>query len=495
MSETSQNFVSLIPSWVAATQNVDIPAQPDEEELDRCVVELRGRLKDGTWEDFNLEADDQGLAVLSRLCFELSKPFSVGDSTLCESVVAYELVSRLTWPTDLFGERNEILTRLALVAWRDSRQFGTTETMLVWERKYRAAFSQPSAERDCLEQFLATEASERPNELLDVIFSDVRATFGICELLQDYRDACPAKAATEASFFYDWIAEHGRFTLESERSYFLGTMALLAGSSHRFLGQRESAAKWFDRAHSFFSKLRNAEPELARLAYGRLTLCYELRQYDLVLRDTPLLLARFQKLALEEEEIKCLFLEGMALKESGSAQVALAKFLTLEQRLFGSDPCRLLGGVLSKVGELYSARGRHHEAMQKYQRALPLLRKSGRPSMLADFKGTVGETCRDMGKLATAVDLYREAISDYCELSMGALATYLRIVLAETLLLAGRPREAEIEILAAIPTIEKERMVEEGFAALNLLRESVHQSQTDVASLRALRERMKGDKQ
>ncbi len=494
MSETIRDFVDLIPAWVAATQNLDIPVLAGEE-LDRCVVELRGRLRDGTWQAFNLDADDQGLAVLSRLCFELSRPFSDGYSTLCDAVAAHELVSRLTWPSDLFGERNEILSQLALVAWRHSRQFGTTESMLMWERKYRAAFSRPTAERACLEQFLATQVSERSDELADVTFSDVGAMFGICEFLQVYRDACPAKAATEASFFYDWITERSRFTLESEKFYFLGMMALFAGSSHRFLGQRESAAKWFNRAHCVFSKLRNAEPDLARLAYGRLTLCYELRRYDLVLRDVPFLLVRFRKLALEEEEIKCLFLEGMALKESGSPQAAMAKFLALEQQLLESDPCRLLGGVLSRIGELYSARGWHYEAMRKYQQALQLLRKSGRPSMVADLKATVGETCRDMGKFATAIDLYREAITDYGELSLGALAAYLRIVLAETLLLAGRPREAEIEILAAIPTIEKERMVEEGFAALNLLRESVHQCQTDVASLRALRERMKGDKQ
>jgi tetratricopeptide (TPR) repeat protein len=495
MSESSGNFVNLIPTWVAATQSVDIPAQPDEEELDRYVVELRGRLRDGTWEDFNLEADDKGLAVLSRLCFELSKPFFVGDSSLSEAAAAHELVSRLAWPTDLFGERNEILSQLALVAWRHSRQFGTTETMLEWERKYRGAFAQPSAERDCLEQFLASETSERSNELSDVVFSDVRTLFGISELLHAFRDGCPTKAATEASFFYEWITERGPFTLENDKSYLLGTMALLAGTSHRFLGQRETAAKWFDRTHSLFNNLRNAEPELARLAYGRLTLSYELRQYDLVLRDTPFLLARFQKLVLEEEEIKCLFLEGMALKESGSPRVALTKFLALEKQLFESDPCRLLGGVLSVIGELYSARGWHHEAMQLYQRALPLLRKSGRPSMVAGLKGTVGETCRDMGNLVMAVDLYREAISDYGELSMGSLAAYTRILLAETLLLAGRPREAEIEILAALPTIEKEKMVEEGFAALSLLRESVSRSQTDAASLRALRERLKGDVQ
>jgi tetratricopeptide (TPR) repeat protein len=148
--------------------------------------------------------------------------------------------------------------------------------------------------------------------------------------------------------------------------------------------------------------------------------------------------------------------------------------------------------VLYVIGDIYSALGWHREAMAKFQQALPLVRKSGRPSMLASLKGTVGVTCRDMGNLDQAIDLCRDAIDDYGELSIGTFAAYHRIFLAEMLLLAGRPREAEIEILAALPTIEKERMVEEGFVALNLLRESVKRSQTDAASLRALRERLKG---
>jgi len=495
MSETIRNLVNLIPTWVAATQNVAIPAEPDEKELDRCVVELRGRLKNGMWEGFNLEADVQGLAVLSRLCFDLSTSVSVGESGLCEAATAYELVSSLTWSTDLFGERNEILSQLALMGWRASRQSGTTETMLSWERKYRVAFAQPSAERDCLEEFLATKASERSDQLIDEILSDVRRIFGICELLQVYRDTCPAKAVAEASFFYERVKERKDSLLGSEKVYFLGVLALLAGSAHRILGLREGAAQWLDKACSPFSNLRNAEPDLARLAYAQLTLCYEHRKFDLVLKDISHLIERFQKLEMKEEKTKCLFVEAMALKESGRAEEALAKFLALERLLSESDPCRLLGGVLCKVGDLYSAQGWHYRAMQEYQRALPLIGDSGRSCMSADFKGAVAETCRNIGQLAIAIDLFREAISEYAALSMNTFSASLRIFLAETLLFAGRPHEAEIEILAAIPTIEKEKMVEEGFAALSLLRESVNRSQTDASSLRALRERLKRDAQ
>jgi tetratricopeptide (TPR) repeat protein len=495
MSEGFRSFVSLIPTWVTSTQSVDIPFQPDKDELDRSVVELRGRLRDGSWPDFDFENDDQCLAVLSRLCFELSKPSTVGEPSVSEAAAAYDLVSGLTWSADLFEERNEVLSQLALVAWRQGRLFGTTETMVVWERKYRAAFSRPSAERASLEEFLANEDSERHDELAEAISSDIRSVFGLCELLREYCDSRPAKALTEALFFFKWISERGHIALESERSYFVGMLALLAGTSSRFMGLRESAAKWFETAQCYLSTLRNSEPELAKLAYGRLTLRYELKQFAPIVRDVPYLLALCRKLGLEEVEIKCLFLEGAALKECGQHQSALAKFLSLEERLHQSDPCRLLGGVLSRIGELYSARGWHQEAMQKYQRALPLLRESGRAGLVAHLKGIVGEACRDMGKLATAIELYREAISDYAELCMAAQAAYVRVVLAETLLLAGRPLEAEIEILAALPTIESEQMAHEGFAALKLLRTSLDRSKLDAASLRLLRESLKGERQ
>jgi tetratricopeptide (TPR) repeat protein len=449
-------------------------------------------MRDATWESFKLDADDQGLAVLSRLCFELSEPFPVEDSNVCEAAIAHELVSRQVCPTDLFGERNEILSQLALMAWRRSRQFGSTETMLAWERKYRVAFAQPSAERDCLEQYLATKISDRSDQFIDEILADVKRMFGICELLRVYRDAYPAKAAAEASFFYERVMERQGSLLDGEKVYILGVLALLAGSAERFLGRRGSATKWLERARSSFSNLSNAEPDLARLAYAELTLWYEYRKFDQVLKAIPDLLRRFAKLEMKEDETKCLYVESLALKESGRPEEALAKFLFLERLLSESDPCGLLAGVHCKVGDIYSAKGWHDRAMREYQRALPLIGDSRRSCMSADFKGTVAETCRNIGQFAIAIDLFREAISEYDALSMNTLAAYLRIFLAETLLLAGQPHEAEIEILAAIPTIEKEKMVEEGLAALSLLRESVSRSQTDPSSLRALRELLKG---
>ena len=64
-------------------------------------------------------------------------------------------------------------------------------------------------------------------------------------------------------------------------------------------------------------------------------------------------------------------------------------------------------------------------------------------------------------------------------LGMATRAAYVRVGLRRPFLRPEMPREAEWEILAALPTIDEQGMVPEGFAAVALLRESVRQRKTD----------------
>jgi hypothetical protein len=99
----------------------------------------------------------------------------------------------------------------------------------------------------------------------------------------------------------------------------------------------------------------------------------------------------------------------------------------------------------------------------------------------------VAETLRRIGQLRAAVDAYREAVNDFVQLGMQTQAAYLRVVLSEALLEAGRHREAEWELLAALPTINEQKMVPEGFAAVALLQQSVKLRKTDPSALSELR--------
>ena len=447
MSESLRNFVRLIPTWVAATLSVDFPPRPDEEELDRCVIELRARLRNGTWEDVDLEADDQGLAVLSRLCFELSKPFSIGESTMLEAVAAHSLISRLAWPMDLFGERDEILSQLALVARMQSGQVGTVKAMPLWAREY-----------------------------------------GLARLLYDHLDSSPAEEAGE---LFDSIVESKcPVGLFEERDYLLGQCALTAGAASRQLGRRQDTERWLNRAESSFRHTLNPAPKLAEVAYHRLALKYDSRELEDVLELIPSLTSSYLKLGMRREFSKTEFLRAMTLKDSGRQQEASAVFNVLANELDARVDPQLLGQTLVEVGAFQASEGQYEEALRTYGTAFKLLKEGNRPIFLAHLKGTVGETLVQAGQAALGVESLREAISDYAALSMSTQVAYLRVFLAQVLFNLNRHREAEWEILAALPTIEEQKMVPEGFAAVALLRESVHRRKADPTALRQLREQL-----
>jgi hypothetical protein len=120
--------------------------------------------------------------------------------------------------------------------------------------------------------------------------------------------------------------------------------------------------------------------------------------------------------------------------------------------------------------------------------------RGNRPVALCELKWSIGDAYRGQGSLGRAIEAYRAAKNDYQALGFQAFVIQLSLVLAEVLLALGRDREAEWEILSALPTIEQERMVPEGFAAVALLRESVRHRKTDPAALRELRERLQASK-
>src|SRR5262249_15635988 len=116
--------------------------------------------------------------------------------------------------------------------------------------------------------------------------------------------------------------------------------------------------------------------------------------------------------------------------------------------------------------------------------------QGNRKFTLPYLRSTMGETFRRLGQNDAAIHAYKMSVKDYTDLGMETMAAYTRLVLAETLIAADRPREAEWEILQALPTIDEQRMVPEGFAAMALLRESIKRKMADPNALRELREHL-----
>jgi tetratricopeptide (TPR) repeat protein len=337
--------------------------------------------------------------------------------------------------------------------------------------------------------FLELPRDDRSIEVTNSTLRDGDVLMSLCLILWNSMNTSPSNVSIEASQLYNWVSSRtNKEFFFDERDFFLGEAALLAAGSFRLLGRREETERWLDRADAGFRHTVAPAAHLARVSYIRLTLRYDMRRHEDVLELMPSVALTFEKLGMENDLSKCRFLEAMSLKELGRVDEAKSQFESLISGERGRVEPALRGLALLNLGDLHSQRAAFEAALTSYAQALPLLQSANRFASVADVKLMVATTLRSMGKLVPSLEAYRDAARDHEALGMATRVAYIRILLAEALLEAGRPREAEWEILAALPTIDEEEMVPEGAAAVALLQESVRQRKTDPKALLQLRE-------
>jgi tetratricopeptide (TPR) repeat protein len=251
---------------------------------------------------------------------------------------------------------------------------------------------------------------------------------------------------------------------------------------------------WLDHSDAAFRHTINCAPQLANVSMNRLALRYEMRRYEEVLVQLPSLLASYERFGMLKEATRCRFMEVLSLKGSGRSSEAFELLTQLKgDENLRADPV-LHGQVLVHLGDIYVAEGQLHLALKNHQEALEVLGAEGHPIVVAELKWSVGEIYRSQGTFGLALEALREAQADFRSLGMRPRVVYLHLAIAETLLAVERHREAEWEALAALSTIEEQKMVPEGFAAVALLKESVRRRKTDPNALRELREHLQANK-
>jgi tetratricopeptide (TPR) repeat protein len=341
--------------------------------------------------------------------------------------------------------------------------------------------------RAAAERALAVPISERASRFAELRLEHPEVLLALCEALTSRIEIAPATVAEEAEFFYRFLGTPIRKIGEfDERDYFLGELALLAGGANRILFRRDDARRWFDRAESNYVRVANASVHFARLAYQRLALATEERRFDEVLELAPIWSESSRKLGLFEETLKCRFLEGIASRETGDLSKAAEVFGEIYEEARVADDLRLLAPVANNLAQLRRLQGDPDGALESARQALELLKRADSQVGLVKLRWCVGDILREQGKTAESIDAYREAVRDAEQVGMRGDAAAIHLVLADSLLQAGQEAQAEWEVRAALPIIDEEQMVPEGFAALSLLRESLRRRKIDRQALRSL---------
>jgi len=358
-------------------------------------------------------------------------------------------------------------------------------------RRRQAALIDPEVASTRAREYLSASTEARSEGGLVRQLREPDFLSAVCRLLREELNTAPRTVAKESAAIYDLLlAGEVKCGVFDEHEFFLGETALLSAGSLRLLGDRDAAECWLDRAEAGYRHTINPAPPLAQVAYLRLAIRYDKRQYREVLELLPSALKSFDVLGLPVEAGKARFLRAMTFKELSRHGEALAELESLKNFLAQGTDLGLHGQVLIETSAYAYGQGRKSEAACDLRRALVLLEQAGRTIGVAHVHVTLGELLRNEGNLSEAVESYRRGSASYLSLGSLAIASYVRVLTAETLLAADRPREAEWEILQALPTIEEQKMVPEGFAAVALLRESVKRRKTDPNALRELREHL-----
>ena len=345
----------------------------------------------------------------------------------------------------------------------------------------------PSEGRISADRALAVPIADRASDRKDLRLDHPEVLLAVCEILTGRIESDPSGVAEEAVFFYRYLEKPVRKIGEfDEREYFLGETALLAGGAMRILFRRDEARRWLDRAESNFVRVANGSTHIARLAYQRLALATEERRFDEIVELAPVWHQNCVRLGLAEDAVKCRFLEGLARWETGEPDAAIATFgeILAESETLGLP--RLAAQAANNLAHFHSTRGEIEAALSYSRRALPFLQESNSRVHLAKLRWSIADLLRAQGKRGEAVETYRQSLRDCEEIGLRGDAAAIHLVLADVLLDGGLEAQAEWEIRAALPIIEEENMVPEGFAAFSLLRESLRRRKIDREALRGL---------
>jgi len=422
--------------------------------------------------------------VLQALC-ALAENEGAGGLGGVDSL--YSLVSDASWP-DPFDEREDLLARLAFLRWDLSRKSERYAEAREWRKRCtRHVFAQ-----DHIRDFLASSESDRSEELNRRFLGDGPTVLAYWESLDSERNNQVRKVARQAASLSHWLEAFGIDAgLPEELVHFLTASSLCtAMATQNHTGCWNGWDDLMSQARRHAGLSQGTAELLAlfdHLEAIRLCQTYQLQQAEALGES---LIPRFEELRNFEQAARVRFLLGRLAKDQGQDQKALRLFEQVRLSATESGDLTLLCLANCQCAQLLNSLGQPNESLRLVAAARAIAARSGSPWSEADVLGTEAELRRDSGDFVGALAGYSAAMDRYEQLGMLGIAAYLRVILAETLLLANRPSDAVRHVVIALEMMDQRKIVVEGTAALTILREAVRRQQADPAALRQIRDEL-----
>jgi tetratricopeptide (TPR) repeat protein len=409
-------------------------------------------------------ADRDTIDVLYAVCRLLES--SCPDVTLLEAV--YNLVATTVWTDDPFSEQDHILADVAYLAWNANRQRGWVDGVR-WHRLCLDAVERQETPRG----FLRLSCDKWSSGLCERFLSSRAVLLAACATLEKERNTRPQEVLAGALKIFEWLAS----ALEApgvaeDLVFFAGDVAYSAAVCFRHLGQFRAHDRWLDVAAKLFMRTGLPDPYLTRIKWSNLVARYDRHEYD-VYSAIPPLTAAFHGYGMTDDERRSIFFEAHALKTLGRFRESRLKFESAKRSAEIAGDARMLGSSLVGIAENMAQLGEPAAAMRMLEIAAGVLTRGRMPMALASLHGVAGEVLKNEGNLNGAISEYQKSIATYEKAGCSFQVAYMQLVLADTLVAAGREAEAIRVLAEAFPVIEREGAEVDAVAAIGLLRESL----------------------
>lgn len=399
----------------------------------------------------------------------------------------YDALEAMSWQGDFFGERLELLSLFGYCAWRQYRRAEQPAAERVWEAKTVAL----TELRASVPEFLTLAETQYTRQIRERFLRDPAVLLTYCSKLPELLNHSPEEGLRQAIGTHTFLFRSAdRWLSDEERRYFLANLELDAAVGEKGCGNYNEAGKWLLRAASSVTKVLGTGVLMARLEYVHRAIAHELGYYAECRDGLAELRGRFASFGMDRYVARCFFLDGVSLKELGRDEEAVLALADVCKSQSPDVEQWMKALAATHMAEIHGRQGRYAKAGGALADAWDLLKLSSVPTALAHFHGVRGEILRDSGCFEEAAESYRLASAVYASSGMSGFEAYLRVLRAETLILANRESDAVAEIMAALPAIETLGLMREGMTALALLRESLKGQEADRNALGALKQEL-----
>lgn len=462
MWTSPSSYDSVVSSWVSETKGKHLDVGLSVSQAQLKAAELLKSLQASTLVFFSVDAD--AIDVLYATCrlFESASP----DPAIVEAM--YKFVASLDWTDDLFAEREQLLADLAYLAWNANRQHGRYTSMARWQRLCLSHVELQDTSRD----FLALGCDHWSLSLCQRFLRSHSLLLAASTALQKGRNRKPKETLRGSIAVYEWLSLMLKDGASEELVFFAGDVAYNAACCFRHLGKFRAHGVWLSLASELFKQTSLPGPYLSRIVWSGLVSLYDRHQFGVV-GAIPRITTAFRNYGMTEDQLRSIFFEAHALKSVGRFVDSRSKFETARRcaAIAGDDV--MVGSSLVGVAECTAQLGEPELALRLLGVAAGLLNQAGVPMGIAGLHAAVGEVLRNEGNLDDAVSEYQKAMATYHAGGFSFQVAYVRLILADTLIAAGRGGEAIRVLAEAFPVIEQEGAEVDAVAAVALLREAM----------------------